>query len=89
MMEEWRTFKQEEWLSLLATQHKITDWQKLEDAPHYIHLKRICDPEILFPGDRLYIPGPQETGGTQSREAPRLRRNHRQLPPALRFTVFP
>ncbi len=55
-MGTWHVVKQGEWLSQIAAQHGISDGETIWNDPHNAKIKQTRSPEILFPGDRLYIP---------------------------------
>jgi Putative peptidoglycan binding domain/LysM domain len=52
----WHTVKQGEWLSKIATMYMIPDWKTIWDDPNNAKLQKSRDPNILFPGDKLFIP---------------------------------
>ncbi len=55
-MGTWHVVKQGEWLATIAAHYGVSDWKTLWNDPHNAALKQSRKPEILFPGDRLYVP---------------------------------
>jgi len=63
------TIKEGECLSSIAQRHGLF-WQKIWDHPNNTELKRRRDPNILYPGDVVFIPEKekkQENGSTEQR----------------------
>src|SRR5262245_53452531 len=63
--------KQGECLSSIAAKYGFVDWRTIYDHPNNTDIKQQRpDPNLLFPGDQLFIP-PRETkheaGGTESK----------------------
>jgi hypothetical protein len=54
--EHWHTVKQGEWLSRIAAQYGIVDWKVIWDHAKNAKLKDHRNPNILFPGEKLFIP---------------------------------
>jgi len=53
----WHVVKQGEWLTNIAAQYNITDWKtKIWDHPSNSDLAQRRDPNVLHPGDRIFIP---------------------------------
>ena len=65
-MGTWHVVKQGEWLSKIAGRYHITNGMIIWNDPHNAGLKEARDPELLFPGDRLYIPD-KDQAKTESR----------------------
>lgn len=55
-MGTWHVVKQGEWLAQIAARYGVLDAKTIWNDPHNARLKQARAPEILFPGDRLYIP---------------------------------
>lgn len=75
-MAKYHTVKQGEHLSKIALQYGFPDYRKIWDHPENAPLKqKRQNPNVLFPGDRLYIPDKQEkieSGATGQRHRFRL-----------------
>jgi len=56
-MANMHTVKQGEYMAYIASQNGFTNWQTIWDLPQNADLKnRRTNPNILFPGDQVYIP---------------------------------
>lgn len=59
MQEEiWHVVKQGDWLSKIASQYGLSDWHVIWKDAHNADLAKHRDPNILFPGDKIFIPQP-------------------------------
>jgi hypothetical protein len=68
--ETWHTVKQGEWLSKIAAKYGLPDWNIIWKDPHNADLAKRRNPNVLFPGDQLFIPEPavrEESGATNTR----------------------
>ncbi|MFB3813534.1 MAG: peptidoglycan-binding protein [Terriglobales bacterium] len=54
-LDTWHTVKQGEWLSKIAASYGLP-WKLIWDHPKNASLKQRRDPNILFPGDQIFIP---------------------------------
>lgn len=60
-MSEIHTVKQGEYLSSIALDHGFSDWHTIYDHPNNAELKKKrASPDILLPGDEVFIPDKQE-----------------------------
>jgi hypothetical protein len=57
---EWYDVQQGDWLSKIAVQHNFSDSGIIWNHPNNADLKRRRSPNILYPGDRLFLPAPSE-----------------------------
>ncbi len=77
-MAKYHTIKQGEHLSRIGQQYGFTDYQNIWDHPENKGLRqKRQNPNVLFPGDRLYIPDkePKEiAGATTQRHRFRVKR---------------
>src|SRR5580658_8230901 len=55
---EWHDVDQGEWLSKIAHQHKFSKWETIWSHPNNAELRKRRSPNILYPGDRIFIPAP-------------------------------
>lgn len=55
-MGTWHVVKQGDWLAQIAAHYGVADGKTIWNDPHNAKIKQTRSPEILFPGDRLYIP---------------------------------
>ena len=76
-MATYHTVKQGEYLPKIAMEYGFANYQKIWDHPENAELKeKRQTPNVLFPGDRLYIPDKQvktESGATGQRHRFRLK----------------
>lgn len=80
------TVAQGDCLSSIAAQFGLADWRTIYDHPNNAaHRRRRPDPNLLFPGDRLFIPqeAAVEAAGTDTRH--RFRKSAARV--ALRLAV--
>lgn len=57
----WHIVEQGEWLTKIAAKYKISDWKtKIWDDPNNRDLIQRRDPNVLHPGDRIFIPANSE-----------------------------
>jgi N-acetylmuramoyl-L-alanine amidase len=67
---------QGDWLSKIAKWYGISKWQSIWDHPQNARLRdERQDPNILYPGDRVYIPAirqKEDSGSTEQRHKYRL-----------------
>src|SRR5690349_10384301 len=70
-MASYHTVQQGEYLSGIAKQYGLTDYRVIYDHPENAEFKRRRpNPNLIYPGDRLFIPDReerQETRGTEAR----------------------
>src|SRR5271155_4636522 len=56
---EWHEINQGEWLSKIAVQYRFSTWETIWNHPNNADLRSRRSPNILYPGDLLFIPSPQ------------------------------
>jgi hypothetical protein len=83
----WISAGQGDWLERLAQEHGLPNWQRIWNDPNNAELRQEREhPNILLPGDRVFIPAAkekQEPGATEMRH-----RFRRPLPqPKLRLRI--
>ncbi len=55
---DWHQVQQGEWLAKIANHYHISDWRKtIWEHPNNADLAQNRDPNLLYPGDRIFIPG--------------------------------
>lgn len=54
----WYSVRRGDCLSSIARAHGFEDWKRVYDAPENSEFRRQRpDPDVIYPGDRLFIPG--------------------------------
>jgi hypothetical protein len=74
---EWHEVAQGEWLTKIAADHGISKWETIWNHPENAALRGRRDPDILYPGDMLFIPLreiKEEQGATDKRHKFQLKR---------------
>lgn len=62
--------EQGDWLSKLAVWYGFAKWQTIWDAAENTEIRKKRDPNVIYPGDKIWIPaqGPkEESGGTEKK----------------------
>ncbi len=67
--ENWHEVRQGEWLNSIARQYNIRDPKRIWEHGNNARLKSQRDPNVLFPGDLLYIPPVKEKEETRATDA--------------------
>jgi N-acetylmuramoyl-L-alanine amidase len=86
--ERWHTVKQGEWLSKIAAQYGIADWKVIWSHPNNANLTKRRDPNILFPGDLVFVPATkakEAVGSTNKRHRFVLKRYNDFFELTLRY----
>jgi hypothetical protein len=57
----WHQVQQGEWLTKIAHGYGFADWRtKIWDHPNNAALAKRRDPNVLYPGDRIFVPSPSK-----------------------------
>ncbi len=74
---EWYEVKQGEWLTKIAVDHNYANCETIWNHPNNSELKKRRSPNVLYPGDRLFLPAKdqkQESCPTEKRQRFQLKR---------------
>jgi N-acetylmuramoyl-L-alanine amidase len=84
----WYTVKSGDWVSKIATRFGFSDWKTVWNHPQNVDLRDLRgDPNVIFPGDQIYIPPVKmkdETCPTDKLHQFRLKKSRKKLKLILR-----